>query len=264
MILSEDDDKLHTASCEGLLLKTMNLETWNLIKDFVDFDRAFPKVDSEDFLKRAAQNWKNLVEETIEEDDYYLALLYFGLKTKGYKLSEFNVLILWLILCFERPWQKNWRFSLSERKGKDIWIKIRKILVELPVDFSSYQYPDLRTLWSYIKKEKFKDHVIETTLIPMLSKLEEPFKAFFGDLLKELKSDHWIAVFKFMDEMSSEGCYRGSDLMPKLRINKDQFDLILKWAEDRDLIKLKKYPQGTVFIIWNEPSERHRKSIDNL
>lgn len=242
----------------------MNLETWNLIKDFVDFDRAFPKVDSEDFLKRAAQNWKNLVEETIEEDDYYLALLYFGLKTKGYKLTEFNVLILWLILCFERPWKKNWRVSLSERKGKDIWIKIRKILVELEVDFSSYQYPDLRTLRGYIKKEKFKDHVIETTLIPMLSKLEEPFKAFFVDLFKELKSNQWKTVFRFMDEMSSQEHYRKSDLMRKLRIKKEQFDLILKWAKDLGLIKLKEFPQGTVFIIWNEPSERHRKSIDNL
>ena len=52
--------------------------------------------------------------------------------------------------------------------------------------------------------------------------------------------------------------------MRKLRIKKEQFDLILKWAENRDLIKLKKYPQGTVFIIWNEPSKRRRKSIDNL
>ena len=67
-----------------------------------------------------------------------------------------------------------------------------------------------------------------------------------------------------MDEISSEGCCRGSDLMPKLRINKDQFDLILKWAEYQDLIKLEKFPQGTVFIIWNEPPKRCRKLIDNL
>ena len=52
--------------------------------------------------------------------------------------------------------------------------------------------------------------------------------------------------------------------MRKLRINKEHCDLLLKWAKDQNLIKLKKYPQGTVFIIWNEPSERHRKSIDNL
>lgn len=52
--------------------------------------------------------------------------------------------------------------------------------------------------------------------------------------------------------------------MPKLRISKDQFDLILKWAEDRDLIKLEKFSQGTVFITWNEPPKRRRKSIDNL
>lgn len=56
----------------------------------------------------------------------------------------------------------------------------------------------------------------------------------------------------------------GSDLVPKLEINKDQFDLILKWAEDRDLIKFEKFSQGTVFITWNEPPKRRKKSIDNF
>ncbi len=54
------------------------------------------------------------------------------------------------------------------------------------------------------------------------------------------------------------------DLMRKLRINKEHCDLLLKWAKDQNLIKLKKYPQGTIFIIWNEPPKRRRKSIDNL
>jgi len=65
--------------------------------------------------------------------------------------------------------------------------------------------------------------------------------------------------------MSSQGCYKKRDLYKeKLRINKEHCDLLLKWAKDQNLIKLKKYPQGTVFIIWNEPPERPRKSIDNL
>lgn len=64
--------------------------------------------------------------------------------------------------------------------------------------------------------------------------------------------------------MSSQRYYKKRDLMRKLRINKERYDLILKWAKDRDLIKLKEFPQRSVFIIWNEPPKKRRKSIDNL
>jgi len=64
--------------------------------------------------------------------------------------------------------------------------------------------------------------------------------------------------------MSSQRYYRKRDLMRKLGINKEHCDLILKWAKDRDLIKLNDYPQRSVWITWNEPSKRHRKSINNL
>jgi len=142
--------------------------------------------------------------------------------------------------------------------GKSTSIKIDKILDKLPVDFSPYSNPDIcpdiRTLRRYIRKEKLKDPIIEITLIPILSKLEEPFKDFFGGLFKEL----WIRkldleiVFKFIDEISSQIKHKKTkrDLMRKLRINKKHCDLILKWAKDRDLIKLKEYPQGTVWITY--------------
>jgi hypothetical protein len=47
--------------------------------------------------------------------------------------------------------------------------------------------------------------------------------------------------------------------MRELGINKEYCDLLLKWAKDRDLIKLKEFPQGSVWITWNEPYKRHRK-----
>ena len=60
------------------------------LKEFVkkiDFDEAFPEVNPPD-IERLVQNWKNLLEETKEKDDYYAALLYIELKKKGYKLTK--------------------------------------------------------------------------------------------------------------------------------------------------------------------------------
>ena len=233
----------------------MNLKALNLT---ADFDRAFPKKESKNFLERAAQNWKNLMEERIEKEDYYAAILYFQLKTKKYKLDKFYVFILWLILCVKRPWEKGWKFSLSEKDLNEISSLLEKIIKDFP------ELPDLPTLRKYWRREKFKEDVALTTLVPMLSKLKEPFKDCFEEILKNLKPNLWEIVFKFIDEISSQRYYTKRDLMRKLRISKDQFDLILKWAEDRDLIKHEKFPQGSVFITWNEPPKKHEKSINNL
>ena len=138
---------------------------------------------------------------------------------------------------------------------------MKKFLEEFP------PFPNAQTLRHHVKKEKFKEAVAQATLAPILSKLEEPFIDIFGDLLKELwkRKLDLESSFKFINEMSSQGCYKKRDLYKeKLRINKEHCDLLLKWAEDRDLIKLEKFSQGSVFITWNEPPTRHRKSIDNL
>ena len=236
----------------------MKLERFHLR---ADFEKAFPEENSPDFLERLAWNLKNLSEETMEKNDYCAALLYYQLKTKGYKLEKFFVFVLFIILCLKRPWQKNWKWSIHEKDQQKVSDILKKFLEEFN------DLPNAQTLRYHVKKEKFKEVVAQATLAPILSKLEEPFIDIFGDLLKELwkRKLDLESPFKFINEMSSQGCYQKRDLYKeKLRINKEHCDLLLKWAEDRDLIKLEKFSQGSIFITWNEPPERHRKSIDNL
>lgn len=221
----------------------MKLEGFNLRNNF---ERAFPEESSPDFLERVAWNLKNLLEERMEKDDYCAAFLYSGLKKKEYKLDKFYFFVLWLIFCLERPWKKNWKLSLGKEeldKASDI---LEKFLGKFP------DLPDPQILRWY--RKKFKEYIAEAIfLLPMISKLEEPFKDIFGELFRELwKRNLGLEItFKFIEEISSQRYYRKRDLMRKLRINKEQCDLLLKWAKDRDLIKLKEFPQGSVWITYN-------------
>jgi len=222
-----------------------------------DFERIFPEENSPDFLERLDWNLKNLSEETMEKDDYCAAFLYFGYKKKEYKLIEFSkedlerglndkfhFFVLWLILCFKRPWQQNRKWSVDKKdldKAFDILVKFLEKFPDLP---------DLQTLKWHINKERLKECVAEAMLLPMLSKLEETFKACYGEIFKKLKPALYPTVFKFVREIISEKYYIKRDLYRKLRINEKDCDLLLKWAKDRGLIKLNEYPQRSVWITY--------------
>ena len=231
-----------------------------------DFERIFPEENSPDFLERLDWNLKNLSKETMEKDDYCAAFLYFGYKKKEYKLIEFSkedrerglndkfhFFVLWLILCLKRPWQKNWKWSIDEEdkdKASDI---LDKFLEKFPY------LPDLQTLRWHKKKERFKECVAEAMLLPMLSKLEEAFKACYGEIFKKLKPALYPTVFEFVREIVSEKYYIKRDLYRKLRINVKDCDLLLKWAKAKSLIKLKKLSNNSVLIIYNERLSKNIK-----
>lgn len=217
-----------------------------------DFDKIFPKEGSPDFNKHVRQNWGNLNVEKIEGKYCQAAILYQISKPKRNKLNKFYIFILWLFLCLERPWEKNWKYSLSEKGGKDIWVKIDKILSNIPEDFSDTWYPDIQTIRKYMKEEDCKKKVVAVILGPNFIKFSKTLWWVLNKpVFKKLDRKRIKYLFKFMNILETQRIIRKWDLMRKFQADKGYFDFLLKKAEKEKFIKIKKFPHNSAWIIYN-------------
>lgn len=229
---------------DNLGLKIMKLEPL----DFID---AFPKENSPDFLNLVTENWKNLIQNNLEGKNCYTAILYRQLKPNRNKRNKFYVFILWLYLCFDRPWEKNWKYSLSEKRGKDFYIKISKKLEKLPIDFPNY--PETQMLRKYLKKENTKDVISSLSFKSALMKLEEILKFVLSPIrLNQRIIDQLKIIFKFIDIIESQRWIKKRDLYKKLRIKKDDCDHLLEEAEEDGFVKIQNFPCNSTWVIYTD------------
>ena len=131
-------------------MKINNLEK----KDFsekIDWDRAFPRKSSTDFLNQVSQNWQNLERREFNKKGNSALRLYREFKPPKGRINEFTIFYLWLCLCLKRPWEKNWKITFSEKSSETIWLEVDKVLEQLKISFpDNFQIQTLEN----IQKEK--------------------------------------------------------------------------------------------------------------
>jgi ribosomal protein S25 len=237
-------------------MKTIDLERRRFLRQM---DKAYPKENSPGFTERVKLVWQNL------DDDYYIEKLSQEFKPNRGKINKLTLFYLWLILCFQQPWEKDEKCRLSEKRldslsgsqeaaNKDIWGKINNIF-EQQKDFLNY--PEMRTLRNYMKREDFmliaawiavdQKPLIKLgkTIIRLKNKMRSNWKQF-----KKIDFKRWKLISKFIKFLKSQKYISKRDLMRKLGINKKDCDSLLREAESRGFIKVKKYSNNSVWIIY--------------
>jgi len=245
-------------------MKINNLEK----KDFsekIDWDRAFPKKSSTDFLERVHQNWQNLEKAELNKKDNIALRLYHEFKSDKGRINKFTIFYLWLYLCLNRPWKRNLKITFSERRGKNILIKVDGVLEQLKIRFPNNI--QIQTLRKYTNRKDFKSIIVWTVAADpgisvvigkifiegakALEKIAEAFKNKHIDY-KSLEIN-----FKFAAYIRSQKYIKKRDLMRKLGINKEKCDLLLTEAESQDFIKTIRCPHNSIWIIHNNPRKKN-------
>lgn len=222
----------------------------------LDFIDALPKENSPDFLNLVTENWKNLVQNNLEGKNCYAAILYRQLKPKRNKRNKFYVFILWLYLCFERPLEKGWKYSIKEKDP--VFDKIYQTLDDLLIEYPDLDLPDIQTLRRYVKKENFKEIISSLPFKQTLMKFEKIFK-FVSSPIRMVQdrraAEQLKLIFKFMDIIESQRWIKKRDLYKKLRIKKDDCDQLLKKAEEEGFVRTKEYTNKTIWITYADPKD---------
>lgn len=221
-------------------------------------EKAYPQESSPDFYDRIYQNWQNLKKGRIKGKDCYASMLYRELKPKRGKIRKFAAFVMYLILCLERPWEKEWKLSLSIQNFKSMENKINKILKKIPEDFPDL--PDPKTLRRFKGKKLFKwkvHGIAEIAENPEIFKKLNQLITFIlrwkplKEPLKKIDFEYWnILVYLHSQRHTTK-----RDLYKKLRINSQRCNSILKKAEKQGFIKIKKHLHESVWITWIGPKE---------
>jgi len=245
-------------------------------KDFsekIDWDRAFPKKSSPDFLNQVSQNWQNLERGEFNKKGNSALRLYREFKPSKGRINEYTIFTLWLFLCLKRPWKRNWKITFSERSGKNIWDEMDGVLEQLKIHF-----PDnlqIQTLRKYTNRKDFKSIIVWTAADPGISVVIgkifiEAAKAFekMAEVFKNKQIDfnNLKFNFKFASYIGSQKYVKKRNLMRTLGINKEKCDLLLTEAESQGFIKTLRYPHNSIWIIHikhrKRPISKHSASID--
>ena len=226
--------------------------------DYRYFNNIYPRRGRADFDERANRNWEYLKKGR----NCAAHLLYLNLRTKHSKLEEeqekFNIFLIWLILCLKRPWENNWKCPISDEFLKN---EIGDILDETLKTYPDL--PDSKTLRSHIKKEYFKLIVAWIPARPKLRKMIMALRKAFGfNELQLLQKIRWpkkpdFEPLKLLVPLSEQRYISRRDLMRKFGINKEHFDDLLarliRVPLAEDYIKIKKFPNNSVWIIYTGP-----------
>lgn len=231
-------------------------------KDF--WDTAYPKQSSKDFLNRVSQNWQNLEKGEFNKKGNAALRLYHEFKPAKGRINELTMFYLWLYLCLNRPWERNWKTIFSDKRHEKIMTKIDGVLSQLEItDKPSLQ---IQTLRKHTNRKDFKSVIAWAAVDPGISAVIgkifiEGAKAFrkIGEGMAEaLKNKHidWKSLklnFKFANYISSQKYVKKRDLMRKLAINKKLCELLLTEAVNQNFIKLQEFSQKTVWITYAGP-----------
>ncbi len=202
--------------CEKLVLKTNKLKK---------YDAAYPRISSSDFYERVAANWEALQTGNVNGQDSTSTRL-----QKQIHGRKFNILTLWLYLCIERPWEKNW---ILPPLNEGMFTNIGGILRRLHSDFP--QFPEIRTLRRQINIEDLKKLVRHSTFDPeQVKEVAESISNFMRAMLPKtglLDNPNIKLLGKMYDVLSKEPHINRSALQRKLRTDKSTLLKILDFAE---------------------------------
>jgi len=260
-------------------MKINNLEK----KDFsekIDWDRAFPKKSSPDFLERVYQNWQNLERAELNKKGDTAFRLYREFKPDKGRINKSTIFYLWLYLCLNRSWERNEKITFSEKRGEKTachekcWSdEVGKVLGQLEIRFP-YNL-QIQTLRKYTNRKDFKSVIAWTATDPGISivigkifiegakafkKMAEGFKN------KQIDFNNLKLNFRFANYIRLQKYVKKRNLMRTLGINKEKCDLLLTEAESQGFIKTLRYPHNSIWIIHikhrKRPISKHSASID--
>lgn len=221
--------------------------------EFID---AYPKENSRDFKNQVNEKFKDMLQNNLEGKNCYLDILYDQLKPKRNKRKIFTVLIMWLYMCFERPWEKEWKDSIKE--NDPVIYKIYKTLDDFFTENPDFDIPDIQTFRKYLKSENFKEIILSLPIKPILMKLTEILKFAFSPVkmfLDPRTVEQVELISKFINIIESQRWIKKRDLYRKLRIKKDDCDQLLKKAEEGDFIRTKEFTDRTVWITYTNSED---------
>ena len=239
-------------------MKTIDLERRRFLRQM---DKAYPKENSPGFTERVKLVWQNL------DDDYYIEKLSREFKPNRGKINKLTLFYLWLFLCIERPWEKERKYILDEKQGKNIYNKFYDISDKLGVDFPDAPNPN--TLKKHLKRENFDQTVSWIAIDPkelvaklgkVFIKLEKKISLFQKNVLrigqkyfKKIDFEYAKLFYKSLKFIELKKHISKRDLMRKLGINKKDCDSLLREAERQGLVRIKQFPQNSVWIIYTGP-----------
>ena len=222
-----------------------------------NIDKFYPKEDK-DFHKRIRREWKHLKDGKTEGKDCTASVLFLHLKTRRREPIKHTVLVLWLYLCIDRPWEKNWQYSLRKKVHDRIRERLKKS--------GTGSKFNIETLKKHISKKSFRGIVIAPIQFNQIMENFIPARDQFMEKVKRLdqnESVEWPRIFtkehadfihsipRVHDYIRSQKFMGRRDLMRKFKINKAQCDLILETL--RDDIKIKEWPTGSIGIWYRGP-----------
>lgn len=216
-------------------------------------EQLFPQVPSRndrktysDFLDLVHENYLNHKAGKLGNKEGEFSWFYQVLKIANKKLREENIFIIWLWLCISRPWQnKNKCFFLEWGPGrpKD-FDKVLDILVELESKYklnfySACNASGFKTFYRYKKNDLVR--MIITGL----------FTIGYSNFISSMEFGGYAK--RFNDLLKSGTLITKREFQRKLRIKSDLLDLLIKEAENKELIKIMKLSKNSIGIFYIDP-----------
>ncbi len=211
----------------------------------VDLSAAFPRPGTLAFKTALALNWKETQLDLKGKSTS--SLLWTAFRRHNNGPERFGIFVLWICLCIDRPWEKGWRFRVSEKllsQAEDIILKFK---LEGCRDL-----PDPSTVWKRLSRADAKKKIMDAAIgLPGESVL---------DLLRWSSPNLALPAFPTWRQVFGQKRVRDTarfvwltrqpiskrDLMRRLRLTSSEVDSLIKWAGPR--LKLEDRGRGSVWI----------------
>ncbi len=213
---------------------------------YEDFEDPFPQEDSPDFMDRVSRNWENLRNNDIESEDCYALILHKKFKPNRNKVNKFYSFCLWLFLCLDRPWEKNWKLPISEKKYDQIYSVLNVLADSYP------DLPDIQTIRKRVKKENFEEIVAFLPFRPMFMKIGETFRASKIYIQENFPYKELKLLHRFHELIKTERIITKREIMRRLKIERDYCEFLIKKAEEENIITLHQAPKNRLWIIYSD------------
>ena len=211
---------------------------------------AFPLPGTPTFVNSLNENWSDVINGKTNGKSFS-SFLARSFKSKKNRPDRFYIFVLWLCLCIDRPWNKEWRFLITDnRERTGVLNKAQDLLEKYNIPASDL--PDPSTLRKRLRQEDALDKIINATvratvgLTPDL--LEDLSLRSPKGLLSELFKSRICRIRMGFIVLIKNGPTRKWTMMRKLRITKNELDQLISWAGDRVRIEDQGRGRGGVWI----------------
>ena len=213
-------------------------------------EKMFPvlHVNDRDFIELVRKNWQN---PNSKFSWFCQALKMANIKEKRVRLNRKPLFIRWLMLCFARPWiDDKPNFLLSWKWTAADFENAVDIAAKADV-FDSDKISE--KLFRRLKDDTELSQLLRGSIIGIYAWGQKAWADYWAQRSRNFDREKyrvWRLKGKLREFLLSRGTATRNEILRKLDITADQYEMVIAEFRERGLVREQRLPRNSAMIIW--------------